>query len=139
MLHWKTRLDLFNSTAEEFTDDLNRVDIRTETDSVTWAVKHFNERVDEWVYPAKSYFVAICYATWISYDFKEDFYDLLNDELLLAGNDPYFKTYSQDTETYNAIINQIELPGPLAQTGMVPDVRSYYEEEMLFDQYPLHS
>lgn len=139
MLPWKTRLDLFNSTAEEFTDDLNLVDIRTEEDSVTWAVKHFNERVDEWVYPAKSYFVAICYATWISYDFGEDFYDLLNDPLLLAGNDPYFKTYQDDSETYNAIIDQIELPDPLAQTGMVPDVRSYYEEEMLFDQYPLHS
>jgi len=139
MLDWKTRQQLFNSTAEEFTDDLNLVDIRTEEDSVTWAVKHFNERVDEWVYPAKSYFVAICYATWISYDFGEDFYELLNDPLLLAGNDPYFKIYDQDPETYNAILEQVEFPDPLTQTGMVPDVRSYYEEEMMFHEYPLHS
>jgi len=139
MLDWKTRLQLFNSTAEEFTDDLNKVNIRTEEDSVTWAVKHFNERVGEWVYPAKSYFVAICYAYWISLDFGYDFTELLDDKDLLAGNDPYFKTYSEDKDTYNAIIDQIELPDPLAQTGMVPDVRSYYEEEMLFDQYPLYS
>ena len=139
MLDWKTRLQLFNSTAEEFTDDLNKVDIRTEEDSVTWAVKHFNERVDEWVYPAKSYFVAICYAYWISLDFRYDFIELLDDKDLLAGNDPYFKTYSEDKETYNAILNQAELPDPSSQMGMVPDVRSYYEEEMMFDQYPLHS
>lgn len=139
MLDWKTRQQLFNLTAEQFSDDLNLVDIRTEVDSVTWAVKHFNERVDEWVYPAKSYFVAICYATWISYDFKEDFYDLLNDPDLLAGNDPYFKPYSEDKETYNAILELIELPDPSTQKGMVADVRSYYEEEMMFDEYPLHN
>ena len=139
MLDWKTRQQLFNSTAEEFTDDLNKVDIRTEQDSVTWAVKHFNEHVDEWVYPAKSYFVALCYAYWISLDFGEDFYDCLNDPYLLANNDPYFKPYSEDKETYNAILEQVELPDPLAQTGMVPDVRSYYEEEMMFREYPLHS
>lgn len=139
MLDWKTRQQLFNTTAEEFTDDLNKVDIRTEEDSVTWAVKHFNERVDEWVYPAKSYFVAICYAYWISLDFRYDFIELLDDKDLLAGNDPYFKTYSEDKETYNAILNQAELPDPSSQMGMVPDVRSYYEEEMMFDQYPLHS
>lgn len=139
MLDWKTRQQLFNTTAEEFTDDLNKVDIRTEEDSVTWAVKHFNERVDEWVYPAKSYFVAICYAYWISLDFRYDFIELLDDKDLLAGNDPYFKTYSEDKETYNAILDQAELPDPSSQMGMVPDVRSYYEEEMMFDQYPLHS
>jgi len=139
MLNWKTRLQLFNSTATEFTDDLNKVDIRTEEDSVIWAVKHFYERVDEWVYPAKSYFVAICYAYWISLDFKYDFYELLDDKDLLAGNDPYFKPYSEDKETYNAILDHISLPDPSSQTGMVPDVRSYYEEEMMFDQYPLHN
>lgn len=139
MLDWKTRQQLFNSTAEEFTDDLNKVDIRTEEDSVTWAVKHFNERVDEWVYPAKSYFVAICYAYWISLDFRYDFLDLLDDPNLLAGNDPYFKIYSEDKATYNAILEQIEIPDPSSQMGMVPDVRSYYVEEMMFDDYPLHS
>jgi hypothetical protein len=139
MLNWKTRQQLFNSTADNFTDDLNKVNIRTEEDSVTWAVKHFNERVDEWVYPAKSYFVALCYATWIHEDFGDDFYDLLNDKELLAGNDPYFVTYNEDAKTYNAILDQIVLPGSSTQTGMVADVRSYYEEEMLFDQYPLHS
>lgn len=139
MLDWKTRQQLFNSTAEEFTDDLNKVDIRTEEDSVTWAVKHFNERVDEWVYPAKSYFVALCYATWIHQDFGDDFYDLLNSKDLLAGNDPYYKTYNEDPETYNAILEQVKLPDALSQMGMVPDVRSYYEEEMMFDQYPLYS
>lgn len=139
MLDWKTRQQLFNSTAEEFTDDLNKVTVRIEKNVSKWAVKHFNERVDEWVYPAKSYFVAVCYAYWISIDFKEDFYDCLNDPQLLAGNDPYFKPYEEAKEIYNTILEQVELPDPSSQMGMVPDVRSYYEEEMMFDEYPLHN
>lgn len=137
MLDWKTRQQLFNATATEFTDDLNKVDIRLEDDTVLWAVKHFYEKVDEWVYPAKSYFVAICYAYWISTDFSYDFYELLNDKDLLSGNDPYFVIYSEDPETYNAILEQISFANDLALTGMVPDVYEYYTEEMMFDTYPM--
>ena len=49
--------------ATEHKDDLNKVDIVWRPDSiVNDAVRHFDEKVDEWIYPAKSYFVAICYA-----------------------------------------------------------------------------
>jgi hypothetical protein len=50
--------------------------------------------------------------------------------MLLAGNDPYFKTYEEDQETYNKILRDIELP--LKMTGMVPDVKEYYDEEIGF-------
>lgn len=140
MLDWKTRLNLFNSTATDFTDDLNKVDIRTEEDSVEWAIKHFHERVNEWVYPAKSYFVAICYAYWISQEFADnDFIELLSDPLLLAGNDPYFKTYIEDPKTYIDILDQDVFTAIESRSGMVADVRSYFEEEMMLDQYPLHN
>lgn len=127
MKEWKIRQEIYHRLNREYTDDLNRVDIAFRENIVYEALRHFNERVDEWIYPAKSYFVAICYASWIAEDFNEDFYELLNDEMLLAGNDPYFMTYSKDRDTYDAILKDIQLP--LAMTGMVPDVRGYYEDE----------
>jgi hypothetical protein len=73
--------------------------------------------------------VAICYAWWLSHDFQEDFADLLNDKDLLYGNDPYFKPYSEDTDTYNAIIDKVL---PINETkGMVPDIKKWYTAEFM--------
>lgn len=132
MQEWKVRQDIYHRLHKEHNDDLNNVKIRTEDDVVTWAVKHFNERVDEWVYPAKSYFVAICYANWLADDFKEHFLHVLGDPDLLYGNDPYFVPYNLDTRgTYLRIISQIDFP--LKMKGMVPDVYDYYRKEMMLD------
>ena len=113
-----------------YSDDLNDVDITivNKEDIADAAIRHFEEYVDEWIYPAKSYVVAICYATWIAQDFNEDFHDLLNDPELLAGNDPYFIPYEEDKYTYDLIIEAI---GEFDMTGMVPDIYEYYKEEIL--------
>lgn len=126
---WKVKQEIYHRLNKEHSDDLNKVTIVDSNDVVNDAVMHFKEHVDEWVYPAKSYFVAICYAQWISEDFNENFYDLLNDPDLLHGNDPYFVTYKQDPETYDAIIKRVPL---IEMIGMVPDVRKYYEAELGF-------
>jgi hypothetical protein len=127
MKEWKIRQEIYHRLNKDYDDDLNKVDIKMTDEVVEDAIRHFNERVEEWIYPAKSYFVAICYAEWIAEDFGEDFYDLLNDDMLLAGNDPFFKTFLQDPETYNKIIDAIDCP--VQMKGMVPDVRKYYESE----------
>lgn len=127
MKEWKIRQEIYHRLNKEYTDDLNKISVVMTENNVEQALRHFSERVNEWIYPAKSYFVAICYASWIAEDFNEDFYELLDDEMLLAGNDPYFVVYSKDRDTYDAILKDIQLP--LAMTGMVPDVRGYYEDE----------
>ena len=127
MKEWRVRQELYHRLNKEYSDDLNNVDIVWTEDVVNEAVRHFYERIDQWIYPSKSYFVAICYASWLSEDFDEDFFDLLNDPMLLAGNDPYFKPYNLDSEIYDSILKHVSLPLPM--TGMVEDVRSYYEEE----------
>ena len=127
MEDWKIASQVYHLINKHHTDDLNRVDITWTDDTVKWAVKHFNDYIDEWVYPAKSYFVAICYASWLSEDFDENFFELLDDKYLLADNDPHFVQYSLDVTTYENIIKQITFP--LKMTGMVPDVRKYYEDE----------
>lgn len=126
MKSWKVKQEIYHRLTQTFTDDLNEVSISYTDDIVNDAVRHFYEHVDEWIYPAKSYFVAICYAQWISEDYDEDFYSLLNDPDLLHGNDPHFVIYGNDSETYDAIIERVPF---INMTGMVPDVREYYEAE----------
>lgn len=132
MKEWKVKQEIYHRLNREYRDDLNNVDIVISNDYKD-IIRHFNEKVDQWIYPAKSYFVAVCYASWIAEDYNEDLIELLKDPMLLAGNDPYFKTYDEDQETYNKILRDIELP--LKMTGMVPDVKEYYDEEIGFRIY----
>lgn len=131
MKEWKIRQQYFDMVhgSENYRDDLNEVEINLVEgdDIVEYAIQHFEEYVDEWIYPSKSYVVAICYATWIADDFDEDFYDTLNDPELLP-HDPYFVPYEDDKYTYDAIIEAI---GEIDMTGMVPDIYEYYKEEIL--------
>lgn len=127
MQEWKIKQEIYHRLNTVYSDDLNKVDIVI-SHEYSDIIKHFYEKVDQWIYPAKSYFVAFCYASWISEDYGENIIDLLKDPMLLAGNDPYFKTYDDDPDTYNKILSQIDLPIPMK--GMVPDVREYYNDEI---------
>ena len=129
MKDWKIKQELYHRLNVVHEDDLSKVNIQKTNNVVDDAIKYFNERDVGWIYPSKSYVVAICYAWWLSHDFQEDFADLLNDKDLLYGNDPYFKTYSEDTDTYNAIIDKVL---PLNETkGMVPDIKKWYTAEFM--------
>ena len=129
MKDWKIKQELYHRLNVVHEDDLSKVNIQKTNNVVDDAIKYFNERDIGWIYPSKSYVVAICYAWWLSHDFKEDFADLLNDKDLLYGNDPYFKPYSEDTDTYNAIIDKVL---PLNETkGMVPDIKKWYTAEFM--------
>ena len=130
MQEWKIKQNIYHRLHTEHDDDLSQVDIVISNAIEKDALRHFNERIDEWIYPSKSYFVAICYAHWISVDFNEDFIDLLNDPDLLAGNDPYFVTYKEDPDTYDYILKNVSFP--IKMEGMVSDVKHYYNLEILY-------
>lgn len=129
MKEWKLRQEVFHRLNCDHSDDLNKVDIVLSDNIAHDALRHFFERVDEWVYPAKSYFVAYCYAYWISQDFQEDFWQLLRDPDLLYGNDPYFQPYDKSPDVYDFLFDNVDWPIPMK--GMVPDVYEYYKEEIL--------
>ncbi len=129
MKDWKIKQELYHRLNREHKDDLKDVVIIKSPDVIDNAIKYFTEKDLGWVYPAKSYAVAICYAWWLSLDFKEDFYDLLNDKDLLYGNDPYFKHYSADKDTYNAILDKVL---PIDENrGMVSDIKKWYTAEFM--------
>ena len=128
MKNWRIVQDLFHRLNPHPEGDRSNIEIKISESIAEDAIKHFYEYVPDFIYPAKSYFVAICYASWIAKDFNEDFYELLDDKMLLAGNDPYFVPYSQSKQEYDEILKHIEINN-IKMSGMVPDVREYYEQE----------
>ena len=129
MKDWKIKQELYHRLNVVHEDDLSKVNIEKTENVVEDALRYFEERDVGWLYPSKSYVVAICYAWWLSHDFKEDFADLLNDKDLLYGNDPYFRPYSADKDTYNAIMDKAL---PLDENkGMIPDIKKWYTAEFM--------
>lgn len=128
MKEWKLKQEVFHRLNTEYDDDLSKFEITTSENIVDDAIKYFKEKDMGWIYPAKSYVVGICYAKWISEDFGEDFYSVLDDPELLWSNDPYFVPYSKDKETYDIILSAIQNID--VANGIVSDVRKYYEEEI---------
>ena len=98
MQEWRIKQKLYHKLNKEFEDDLTDVEIILSNDIVNDAIKYFRETDVGWIYPAKSYMVAICYAFWIMEDYNENFYTVLKDPELLPM-DPYFVPYSKDKKT----------------------------------------
>lgn len=58
-------------------------------------------------FPGAARAVAIAAADLVARNFNEGFYTLLEDSNLMHGNDPYFKTYSEVKEVYDAILSEL--------------------------------
>jgi len=124
---WKVRQALYHKLNNDYTDDLKKIKIEFSKNIIENAIQYFYDKNMGFIYPSKSYVVAICYAHWLSKDFGEDFIELLNDKNLLYGNDPYFKTYDEDTYTYDEILKKIT---PFDENkGIIPDIKNYYKVE----------
>jgi hypothetical protein len=126
---WKIKQEIYHRLNRDHDDDLNDKDIEMSSDIVGNAIRYFNETDIGWIYPAKSYMVAICYARWLSEDYGDRALTYLDDPDLLYGNDPYFRQYSREPHTYIHILNEINGWDFDETKGMVPDVRKYYEAE----------
>jgi hypothetical protein len=133
MKEWKIRQEIFHRLNTDHDDDLSLHTVEIKDDIVENAVKYFTTNELGWVYPAKSYVVAICYARWLNQHFNEDFYESLNDPDLLHGNDPYYVPYEQDKDTYNKILNTVGFNFN-EDIGIVPDVKMYFLKEFDLDK-----
>lgn len=124
----KIRQELYHRLNRQHSDDLNQFDIEISDDIVGVALSYLRQRDIGWVYPGKSYAVGLLYAVWLSREFGGEMLDYLDDPDLLYNNDPYFVPYSQDAATYHAILDAWDGD---EQQGMVPDIRSYFEQEFM--------
>jgi hypothetical protein len=127
---WKVRQALYHHIQTDYTDDMSKFNIEISDDILTNALRYFNDDTIGFVYPAKSYVVAICYARWLNEMYGIDVYQLMDDPDLLFGNDPYFIPYSQAKSTYDAIIDVVTLKFD-ETIGVIPDVKMYFDAEML--------
>lgn len=131
---WKINQEIYHRLNKNLSDDLNTKEIKKVVgdDVVKYAVKYFTEDPG-WVYPSKSFVVAICYAKWLSKEFAENFWEVLDDPELLYNNDPYFVPYTYSKlskEIYDAIIKEVGLGFDESQ-GVIPDIKNYFDEEIL--------
>jgi hypothetical protein len=133
MEDWKARQIVYHQLTQCFDDDLKNFDVTISNNTFEDAVAYFNTRNIGWVYPAKSYMVAICYARWLSEYFGGIPEDYLNDPELLYNNDPYFVEYSRDPETYHRILDALGGWNFSEEHGLVPDVKEYFIKEFMLD------
>lgn len=128
MKEYKIRQEIYHRLSTEHRDDLKNFSVELVDDIAGTAVRYFRERDIGWLYPGKSYAVAVLYARWLAEEFGEDFYAALDDAELLYNNDPYFVPYSKDPANYDLVIAAV--PEDMTQ-GMIPDIRQYFVEEFM--------
>ncbi len=134
MAEWKFLQDLYHRLnqdhPDEYTDDdIEYMEDRSQQAIIDKVLWYFAGNVPEKViYPAKSFFVAIVYARLLRDHFNEEPYEVLDDEKLLYGNDPYFEPYSKQRDLYDAVIASIGWDFDLTK-GEIPDVANYFYQE----------
>ena len=130
MQEWKIRQEIYHRLHPSHDDDLNTKQITFTDNLVKDAVRYFTEEDIGWIYPSKSYMVAICYSRWLAKEFGGRPVEYLDQEDLLYNNDPYFVPYSKDPRSYIAILERIG-GWDFEERGMVPDVKEYFLKEFI--------
>jgi hypothetical protein len=131
----KIRQEIYHRLTPVIDDDLKtkNVVLVTELSEVLhYAVEYFKTRDIGWIYPSKSYMVAICYSRWLVQYFGGTYMDYLDDMDLLHGNDPYYVRYSEDPKTYDLLLDIVGWDFD-ESAGLVPDVKKYFIAEFMLD------
>lgn len=131
MKEWKVRQEVYHRLNTEHADDLNKMEIIMTDKVVEEAIDYFRNKKG-WVYPSKSFMVAICYSRWLYERWGETPMTYLDDPNLLYSNDPYYVPYSEAKEIYDEILRNITWHFDVTQ-GMVPDVWEYFKKEFILD------
>ncbi len=140
MKEWKVRSKIYHSIFRVYDDGLEKETIIEEFDKesiIERALAYPVTQTSELYYPAKSYAVGIVFAHLLEKEFGENFYESLSDLDLLYENDPYFVPYSEDKETYDAIIERFPfelLKSPELGCLNFTLTKSYFYKEMLLHE-----
>lgn len=95
---------------------------------------YFTGKISGFIYPAKSYIVATCYACWIKQlaqkeGIEVNIEDLLNDESFLYLNDPYFVVYKSSQHLYDFILDYIKENEIGLNSKIVNEIFNYFVKE----------
>lgn len=128
-LPYKQYQQIYNSMITHHPDSFDNVESIVEEELVENALHYFSEATFPLIYPAKSYSVAIIYATKLNELYGVDVLSILNDEDLFLGQDHYFVPYDSDPDTYNEIMSRLkEIPNWI-ESGWAPQTVEYCLKE----------
>lgn len=117
---------LYKELVTEHLDDFSKVEWVESPELVNNAIAYFQADVFPLVYPAKSYSVAIIYATLLEKEYGIPLRESLNDKDLFLGDDDFFVTYDTDPETYEAILSKLSDIPNWIQSGWAPKTANYF-------------
>lgn len=122
---YKAYQRLYNELVTDHPDDFANMEIVECDELVESALSYFDSATFPLIYPAKSYAVAIIYATKLNELYGIDVIETLSDPDLFLGQDPYFVPYGQDPVTYDAIMARLaDRPGWMG-SGWAPQTVEY--------------
>lgn len=131
----KVRQHVSNLLNKDTSDNLtNSKIIYNNTHIEQDVIKYFSGEIAGFVYPAKSYIVATCYACWIKQlaqkeNITIDIRELLNDKSFLYLNDPYFVIYKSNKHLYDFIFDYIEKNNIGFNSKIVNEIFNYFIKE----------
>ena len=134
MQDWKINQKIYRSLAVK--QDIIGVHIpidiiKSVNGSLTAAItQQFYDLKYIWI-PAKSYCVALIYAYHLSKDYGGNITDYLDDSELLI-DDQYFVRYSDDKDTYDAMLLNVEY---FIHSPMADKIFNYYKKEIRLDDF----
>lgn len=123
---YKDYQQLYQEMVKDHADDFSKMEIVEHPELVENALKYFESATFPLIYPAKSYAVAIIYATMLHRHYWFDIRETLNDPDLFLGHDQHFVPYSQDPETYEAILARLALIPNWLELGWAPQTVKYF-------------
>jgi hypothetical protein len=126
---WKHWQGIYNSLVTDHSDAGHKHKREIRELTVENALFYIREQADYGIYPAKSYMVAIIYATKISQTYREDFYEVLDDPELLCGQDEFFVPYSQNKAFYDELIEVLAKIPNWIEMGWAPKTVEYFHLE----------
>ena len=128
-LIWKRYQQLYSEQITNHSDDLSNFEIKIVDDIVGAAINFITEKNPVALYPGKSYMVGIIYATLLNKVYNVPVLEALDDPDLLLSEDPYFKPYSQDKETYDEILLKLSSISNWLESGWAPQTTKYFYAE----------
>lgn len=120
---------LYQQFVTEHSDDFSKMHWVEELEVVENALNYFKSATFPLVYPAKSYAVAIIYATLLEKEYGIGLRVSLDDPDLFLGQDDFFVPYGDNPVAYERILTRLQGIPNWINSGWAPKTVEYFRLE----------
>lgn len=129
MQEWKMWREVYNNLVTDHSDARSKHAFVVSDTVVDDAIEYVLQQSPVGRYPGKSRIVAIIYSTMVARTYGEDFFKVLDDPELFHSPDEFFVPYSEDKETYDAILARLQDIPDWIEGGWAPKTVEYFHLE----------